>query len=128
MNVVRLKAAVRARDGFRCVKCGMTNHEHLEATERQLEVHRVIPGSVYSLDGCVTLCRACHGPQPRRKRGQPDLGYNGWEMLGVSIDPDLDAALSRYLAAAEPRTSKAAVVRYALTEFLRSHGHWPPKD
>ncbi len=71
----RIKASVRARDGFRCTQCGTTNDEHKEKTGRQLDVHRVVPGSAYSAESgvCVTLCRPCHGPQPRRRRGSRNI-------------------------------------------------------
>jgi hypothetical protein len=67
MNEATVKALVRHRDG-RCVECGMTNEEHVAKFGRQLDVHRIVPGSKYTLEGCVTLCRPCHGPQPRRSR------------------------------------------------------------
>jgi hypothetical protein len=69
MNVLQIKAAVRERDGFRCVKCGMTNAEHIAKYDHQLDVHRVTPGGAYSVEPgvCQTLCRVCHGPQPRRR-------------------------------------------------------------
>lgn len=79
----RIKAAVRTRDGMCCTKCGMTNDAHLKRTGKQLEVHRVRPGSAYSTEpgACVTLCRSCHGPEPRSPRGT----YPN----GVPIDADV---------------------------------------
>lgn len=62
--ILGLKRAVRERNGFTCAQCGLTNAEHVAQTRKQLEVHRIIPGSVYTVEGCVTLCRTCHGPQP----------------------------------------------------------------
>lgn len=64
----RIKHAVRARDGFRCTECGMTAEEHVALHGRNLEVHRIVPGSDYTPEGCVTLCRKCHGPKPRSLR------------------------------------------------------------
>jgi len=72
-SVLDIKAAVRARDG-RCVHCGVTNEQHLAQYGRQLDVHRVTPGSVYTVEGTVAVCRACHGPQPRSPRGSADFG------------------------------------------------------
>lgn len=70
MNVLEIKAAVRARDGHCCTECGMSVADHLDAYGKDLDVHRTTPGSEYSLEPgvCVTLCRRCHGPKPRRPR------------------------------------------------------------
>lgn len=62
-----VKRAVRDRDGQACTKCGIAIQEYRERCDRELDVHRLTPGSVYTVDGCVTLCRACHGPEPRSK-------------------------------------------------------------
>ncbi len=71
MTVLEIKAAVRERDGNSCTKCGMHNAEHLMQFGFSLDVHRTTPGSEYSLEEgvCVTLCRPCHGPEPRRPHG-----------------------------------------------------------
>lgn len=72
MTVQAIKSAVRERDGQQCTKCGMTAEQHQQHYGRTLDVHRTTPGSEYSLDEgvCVTLCRSCHGPEPRRKHGE----------------------------------------------------------
>jgi hypothetical protein len=44
----------------------MTNEKHKEQSGRQLDVHRKVPGSRYSVEGCVTLCRRCHTREPKR--------------------------------------------------------------
>ncbi len=67
-----VKAAVRKRDGNRCTECGITAAEHIRLAGKTLEVHRLVPGSPYTVDGAVTLCRSCHGPKPKspyRTRG-----------------------------------------------------------
>lgn len=69
MNVLQIKAAVRTRDGHCCTECGTTSDQHRARYGRTLEVHRLKPGSEYTVDGCVTLCKPCHGPKPRRARG-----------------------------------------------------------
>lgn len=49
----------------------MTNEEHMERySGRSLDVHRLVPGSDYTPDGCVTLCRKCHASKPKRPAGQ----------------------------------------------------------
>lgn len=64
---LQVKAAVRLRDGMRCIDCDLTNEQHVEQYGRQLEVHRVSPGSPYTLDGCVTVCRPCHRKRHRKR-------------------------------------------------------------
>jgi hypothetical protein len=67
-----IKQAVRERDGMRCTLCGMTNEEHkARYGGKSLHVHRKEPGGPYTVDGCITLCHACHGPQPKKPRGAP---------------------------------------------------------
>lgn len=70
MTELEIKATVRERDGYACTLCGMTESEHLDQWGKTLDVHRVTPGSPYAVDqSCVTVCRSCHGPQPRRRQG-----------------------------------------------------------
>jgi DNA-binding transcriptional regulator YiaG len=60
-DLADIKAAVRARDGYRCVRCGKTEERYVfRGRRRQLSVHRKVPGSEYSLEGCETLCASCH--------------------------------------------------------------------
>ena len=83
-EVLLIKAAVRKRDDYRCKDCGISNNEYMEKTGRLLEVHRIVPGSLYTVEGCETLCQQCHGSRslsasastnwpasarPRRRRG-----------------------------------------------------------
>jgi 5-methylcytosine-specific restriction endonuclease McrA len=57
------RAAIRRRDGYRCVQCGTYSRE-LDPTARVLDVHHVIPvadpGSDDTDDNLVSLCRRCH--------------------------------------------------------------------
>lgn len=128
MNVVALKRAVRERDGFRCVECGMTNEEHLAKSGTSLQVHRLVPRSRYTLEGCVTLCHKCHGPKPRTPRSTPfaiDQQRNGCPVL-FFMKPEHAEALDAYLASQRPRLSRPAVIRHAIELFLESQGMWPP--
>jgi hypothetical protein len=47
----------------------MTATEHIALFQRKLHVHRKVPGSPYSVEGCITVCIPCHGPLPRSRRG-----------------------------------------------------------
>lgn len=73
MTREEVKEAVRERDGYRCTKCGMSEDDHVAETGRRMDVHRTSPGSVYTVAGCVLLCRVCHGPEPKRPTGTVNL-------------------------------------------------------
>lgn len=80
MTEQEIKAAVRKRDGFLCVDCGITQGQHIEHFGRGLDVHRLSPGSEYSIDGCVALpiqqtSAAQQAPQPLH--ASPYLGFSG---------------------------------------------------
>lgn len=77
MTAVRVKELVRARDGDQCTRCGMVAVVHMMRWGRALEVHRVVPGSVYTVAGCVTLCKDCHEEMPARQPGEPDAETEG---------------------------------------------------
>ncbi len=63
-----IKSTVKERDGYRCQDCGISEEQHIrDRQNRGLEVHRVIPGSPYSVAGCITLCLACHDKRPTER-------------------------------------------------------------
>lgn len=64
MKATGVKKLVRERDGHRCTKCGMTGQRSVEKYGRILDVHRIEPGSKYTVDGCETICRSCHTKEP----------------------------------------------------------------
>jgi hypothetical protein len=115
----RVKAAVRERDGHRCTQCGLTARQHRRRFGRGLEVHRSSPGSVYSLEGCVTLCRPCHYQKPKLPRGTSSF-------LRFIIPQDL---LDVIEASAQQigRTRTTEVVR-RLKEAYQAAGLWPPSS
>lgn len=127
MNVLQIKAAVRERDGLRCVKCGMTNFEHILTTGRQLDVHRVDPGSEYAVEGCITVCRACHGSEPKLPRGEGQrriAEVTGWFPIKVTLRPRIAAQLEK-LVVQNGTTADYEIIR-AIEEYLERHNLWPP--
>ena len=115
MTDAEVKEAVRKRDGYSCVECGMTESEHIERFGKKLDVHRLVPNSAYSIDGCETLCRACHGPKPKSPPGTTGLIY-------VHIDPDLGKAFEELLA--KSRLSIKAQLEIILEKHLEEQGLW----
>jgi hypothetical protein len=53
----------------------MTQEAHRAKFRNGLQVHRLTPGSAYSIDGCVTLCIPCHSSCPKRPYGSLNLPY-----------------------------------------------------
>lgn len=122
-NIADIKKAVRERDGMCCTVCGMTDEESQAEFGRTLDVHRTVPGSLYSLEGCVTLCKECHYPQPKRTPGTPDRA-NMRRLVGLpervclALDP-----IAEYHC-----TTLTEVVKNACLEYLVAKGLWPPKE
>lgn len=121
---VDVKAVVRYLSGYRCAKCGKSNEEHFRKTGCQLDVHRLVPGSAYTVEGCVTLCTSCHSGKPKSTpvkrnsiiKGEIDLRAEpAWvarverqaKRLGVSLSAYIRQATTRQLErdeASEPAT------------------------
>jgi hypothetical protein len=80
-EVRHVKDAVRERDGYRCVRCGVTNERNREVYGRQLDVRLRRPGSLYTVDGCETVCRACNVRVSQRRVGRP------WAQPSPKPDP-----------------------------------------
>jgi hypothetical protein len=128
MTVLDIKAAVRKRDGFRCVDCGITQDEY----GITLEVHRLKPGSAYTADGCVTTCAGCHGKRHRGTgtHGRPALGQvktyrSPVRRESVMLSPELHDAFLSFVAQCDPPVTKTAVMVAALQEFFQRRGMWP---
>jgi 5-methylcytosine-specific restriction endonuclease McrA len=120
-SVLAIKERIRARDGYRCAECGMTQADHVERYRHVLDIHRNEPGSVYSLapGACVTLCRPCHGPKAKREPGSfrrkyryVALRWPHWRIL-------------EQLAKENDRTPSEEL-SHILKESLREKGYWPP--
>lgn len=121
MNVIEIKAAIRKRDGHRCTKCGMTSAQHKEQHGRNLEVHRVVPGSSYAVDeSCITICRTCHYSEPRREYGAAILDRS---CLHPKLKKQLGILVERNCSSI--REELAVAVR----EHLERNQLWPlPRD
>ena len=118
LNSLDVKALVRFRDGYRCTQCGITAREHVRKHKTTLDVHRLVPGSRYTVKGCVALCRKCHGPQPRSKHGR-----SGKHVVAIPIE--LYEAMERYGASQTIPVPPKIALRYVLRKFLESVGYWP---
>ena len=58
----KLREAVLIRDGRKCVRCGMTEAEHLAKWNRPITVdHRDKDRSRNTMENLQTLCLSCHG-------------------------------------------------------------------
>lgn len=56
------RAEVLARDGYRCVRCGMTDAEHKAKWGRPITIdHKSKDRSDNSMGNLQTLCLPCHG-------------------------------------------------------------------
>lgn len=118
-SVAEIKAVVRFRDGYRCRECGMTAKDHYRRFHRSLEVHRLIPGSRYSVRGCVTLCIPCHKTKPKSERNPAVI------QTAVRLRERLAAQLE--LLADRDESNITELVNRAVREFLVHEGFWPPR-
>jgi hypothetical protein len=118
---LEVKAAVRERDGYCCTECGMTHAQHRARYRKTLDVHRLTPGGEYTLAGCVTLCRKCHGSKPRSPRGSSpflcvkingDL-YHKMKLICAFTGERLNKYLDRILSEAVEQEYREAVRRMA---------------
>ena len=82
------------------------------------DVHRIDPGSAYTVDGCVTLCRVCHGDKPKSRNGE------GRGAFLVRIP--LSYMLAVRKAADSLRRTSTSIIQEALEKHLANNGLWPP--
>lgn len=111
-----LKQAIRERDGFRCQKCGISEKE----LGRGLDVHRIVPGSEYSLSRkkCISLCTSCHRKMERRVRRPPGQSPMS-KIIRAAI---LKTGKSAYAAAKGSRTDPGTVRRFMTGRLNLSFG------
>jgi hypothetical protein len=93
-SVATIKSAVRARDGHKCVDCSITAKEYWARSRKRLDVHRLTPGSKYTVEGTVTVCRRCH-----KRRHAKEKPSKGSRILCTVHDGGLLRAAIRYKAA-----------------------------
>jgi hypothetical protein len=117
MTQLQIKAAVRERDGQRCTECSMTAAEHVACYGKTLHVHRLKPGSEYTVEGCVTLCIPCHGT----RAGSPPVPGNCANVLYVEIAASLKRRLVRLAEARARKISAEATL--ALERYVRDEEH-----
>lgn len=112
MSELALKAEVRERDGSKCCDCGMTTEEHFEKYDQKLHVHRNVPGSVYSADGCDTVCKRCHG---RRHR---EINAANRPPIKMAIDTEEKIRLAVKLASTKAGLSPSELINNMLRKQL----------
>ncbi len=123
MTALETKAAVRSRDDNACTDCGITAAEYQSRCRRPrlLEVHRLIPGSPYTVDGCVTLCKRCHKGRHRKQKPKASLIFFS----------DRETRLAILLAATKADLSTSEIINDILRKSLASEieeaqKHLPP--
>lgn len=116
VHPVEIKALVRARDDYRCTDCGMSAEEHVRLYRRNLDVHRLVPNSKYTVEGCVTLCKPCHKTKPKSPRGTV---RRTMKTMRLPLNQEETAALDAL--AADMGVSWRVVVQIALNEHLKAH-------
>jgi len=73
------REAVLQRDGHACVKCGMTDREHVETWNRPITIDHIDRDrSNNAMTNLQTLCLSCHGrkdqiPSLRERKTEPHL-------------------------------------------------------
>lgn len=90
IEIGRIKTAIRDRDGWVCLDCGMTQAESVAQFGCGLEVHRVIHLSEYSLSpgACRTLCKRCHAPHTRVESPTVNKPARNTAKVDLPIDPE----------------------------------------
>lgn len=124
MGSASVKARVRERDEFKCCDCGMSSKAHIAKYSKQLEVHRLNPGSRYTVNGCIALCVKCHRIRDAKIRGKKP---KGWSVF-APVNSLLRRSFENYQESLEYNPPLARVVERALREFFTREGVYPPKD
>lgn len=118
LSVAEIKALVRFRDGYRCRLCGMTARKHIKRFRHTLDVHRLVPGSKYTVKGCIAVCRPCHKTLPKSPK------HHGTSCPGVPDRIEFHAPLG-WKSAIDAASLASGVkpnafIRAAILEFLKA--------
>jgi len=113
-----VKKLVRSRAGDRCERCGFDQADCVAKYGRGLHVHRLTPGSPYTLGGCVLVCPPCHNKAYGRKAPAPPrvvkapAGNTKPTMfrLGDKAGRDLDALVGLFAAETGTRENRTTVL------------------
>lgn len=119
-----IKKAVRERDGYKCQECGMTQEEHKKKHKSGLEVHRITPGSEYSVEPgvCETLCKICHSRKPRSTFDRIPARWPHKVQFGLSLD-----CMERFKRVSKKLCMKpGSYIRMALVAYMDGEG--VPRD
>jgi len=87
-----MRSVALSRDNYKCVKCGMSNEEHLEKWKRKLTVDHIDGKGRYSevknndINNLQTLCLSCHGKKDHRKK----LKYRFKRKIEIATNEDGD--------------------------------------
>ena len=112
-RIIAIKKAIKKRDGYKCVECGTTRQQHCEAFGQDLDVHRIVPGSKYTVDGGVTLCRPCHIKKPKTPYGTKPKGPQ------VTFHLDADMNMQVGVIAAQWGIRKCDVAKFIVAKHAK---------
>lgn len=119
MTETMAKKLVREKYGNRCGRCSRTDEENIRLTGRNLHVHRLVPGSRYTVNGCILLCADCHDAAHGKKKARrfapikkprgttPVINFR----LGASVMSELDDLVEWFAAESNDRESRSSVMR-----------------
>jgi hypothetical protein len=78
-------SAIRERDGYECVVCGMSQSDHRDEFGSLLPVHHIVPYRNFDDDSrahadgnLITLCRVCHADLEQMTAPQQRQEIRGW--------------------------------------------------
>ena len=73
------------------------------------------------------VAMAKRGRKPKHAETSETTGRSGAQ-LTCRINPELRAALDRFIAGQKYKTTLTDVVEVALADLLKAEGYWPPES